>query len=174
MQASAVRGFAGFDGDEPFFGRRREAVLNRVGTWSNHSKVTTRYPDVPSPAVRSLVNDSVERSQFVSQVAKSPPTQFLSCTDRISALSSVEASFQYLLMPSGHRVDVLILPDGRNGEYPIAVRYRGSRPVLAPHLHHGGTPVQRCPLCVATSIVLDAIVSRWVPVTFAMSWLQPG
>jgi hypothetical protein len=44
-------------------------------------------------------------------------------------------------MSSGHRVDVLILSYGGNGEYPIAVPYRGSRPVLAPHEHHGGTPV---------------------------------
>lgn len=35
-------------------------------------EVTTRHENVPSPVVRSLVNDSAERFQPVSQLNKSP------------------------------------------------------------------------------------------------------
>jgi|SRR5271166_37574 len=41
-----------------------------------------------------------------------PRTQLVSYIDRKSTLTSARADFLYLLMPIGHRVDVLILPYG--------------------------------------------------------------
>jgi hypothetical protein len=41
-----------------------------------------------------------------------PRTQFVSCTDRQSALNSVEVGYLHLLRSIGHRIDVLNLSYG--------------------------------------------------------------
>ena len=57
-----------------------------------------------------------------------PRTHFVSYKYGKSALNSIREGFLDLLISIGHRVDVLNLSYGGNGEYPIAVLCRGVSP----------------------------------------------